>query len=260
MRGSKISKWGLKSYDYLVKETNFVKDCYFTEDAEYEQCQNKKTDLIEKILNLEEGAKVLDNFCGTGTAAVSLAQRNYKVTGLDISGDMLKLAKKRAASRKVKVNWVNEDARNISFKNDFDAIVVLEPFGYAEDNNENIIVLKKMSRALKPGGKLLIECYDKELIIKHKREWSHEGSDWAIKFRYDMGIDKLTAKGIIPAKSGRGIRINFAMDLYSKSEWQKLLRNIGIESVKTYSLSRSPLYKNTLHSMSMFVTGIKGGN
>lgn len=38
--------------------------------------------------------KLLELACGTGIQSVRFAQAGYAVTGLDLSGDMLKLAKK----------------------------------------------------------------------------------------------------------------------------------------------------------------------
>lgn len=258
MRNSKISKWNMRGFDYLAKKTNFVKDCWLINKPGHQRWQEKKMDFIEKILHLEKGMKILDVFCGTGTATVSLAQRGYKVTGLDISKEMLCLAKKRAASRRVKINWIREDIRHISFRNDFDAVVAIgEPsFGYAEDHQENIKILEKMAQALKPGARFLIESYNKEFILR-KQEWSEEGSDWAVKYKYNKENNKLVVKGILPARNGTGVRIDYTIYLYSKTEWKNLLLNVGIESMKIWDASSIPFYRDSLHSVNMLVSGIK---
>lgn len=45
---------------------------------------------------LPQGSRILDLACGTGTDAVWFAQRGYSVHGVDISGEMLDRAKKKA--------------------------------------------------------------------------------------------------------------------------------------------------------------------
>ena len=46
--------------------------------------------------------KLLELACGTGIQSVRFSQAGFDVTGLDLSGDMLKIAEKRAASSKAK--------------------------------------------------------------------------------------------------------------------------------------------------------------
>jgi len=46
---------------------------------------------------LKSGAKVLDIGCGTGNFSVKLARQGFQVTGVDISGEMIAIAKKRQA-------------------------------------------------------------------------------------------------------------------------------------------------------------------
>jgi len=47
--------------------------------------------LIEEFA-LKPGAAILDVGCGTGRHSVELAKRGYKVTGIDLSAEMLKEA------------------------------------------------------------------------------------------------------------------------------------------------------------------------
>ncbi|ACF15063.1 Methyltransferase type 11 [Chloroherpeton thalassium ATCC 35110] len=44
---------------------------------------------------LKPGAKVLDIGCGTGNFSIKMARRGFQVTGVDISGEMISVAKKR---------------------------------------------------------------------------------------------------------------------------------------------------------------------
>lgn len=109
-------------------------------------------------LQLKKGAEILDLACGHGRHAIGLARRGYKVTGLDFSKHFIDLAKKDAREQKVKIDFIKKDMRDLSSVNKFDAIInMFTSFGYFDDEADNAFVLRKISHALKPKGKFLIE-------------------------------------------------------------------------------------------------------
>jgi len=60
--------------------------------------------------------------CGTGTNAVYLASKGFKVTGVDVAPSALTFAEKRAAKAKVKVRWLVADAVAVPDIGPFDFI------------------------------------------------------------------------------------------------------------------------------------------
>lgn len=56
------------------------------------------------------GGEILDLGCGTGRVTIPLAQRSFRITGLDIVPEMLEFAKKKAS--KLSVDWVEADVRD----------------------------------------------------------------------------------------------------------------------------------------------------
>jgi len=111
-----------------------------------------------KILRPKKDAKILDLACGHGRHSIELAKRGYKVTGIDFSKHFIDVAKKDAKERDAEVNFICDDMRNLSFVNKFDFVInMFTSFGYFDDENDNELVLRKISRALKPNGKFLIE-------------------------------------------------------------------------------------------------------
>ena len=64
--------------------------------------------LVSEIAGLAPGA-ALDLACGAGRNAVWLAERGWRVTGVDFSGVALGIARDLAASRGVEVEWVESD-------------------------------------------------------------------------------------------------------------------------------------------------------
>lgn len=95
---------------------------------------------------------VLDVACGTGDMAVSLAERGCTVTGVDLSEEMLAIAKVKSERLKVKVEIA--DAENLPFEDEsFDGVTCafgVRNFVHLEQG------LSEMLRVLKPGGRMVI--------------------------------------------------------------------------------------------------------
>lgn len=95
---------------------------------------------------------VLDVACGTGDMAVSLAERGCTVTGVDLSEEMLAIAKVKGERLKVKVEIA--DAENLPFEDEsFDGVTCafgVRNFVHLEQG------LSEMLRVLKPGGRMVI--------------------------------------------------------------------------------------------------------
>ncbi len=93
---------------------------------------------------------VLDVACGTGDMVQELQKRGCLVTGVDLSEEMLTIAKSKAPT----ATYMIADAEHLPFENDcFDAVTCA--FGV-----RNFVHLEKglgeMLRVLKPGGRMVI--------------------------------------------------------------------------------------------------------
>lgn len=118
----------------------------------------KQIAFLRQHLQLKRGASILDLACGYGRHTIELARQGYQVIGLDYSKYFIELAKNEAKKQNVKVDFIRDDMRNLSFVNKFDAVIsMFTSFGYFEDEKDNVLVLRKISRALKSKGKFLID-------------------------------------------------------------------------------------------------------
>ena len=101
-----------------------------------------------------ESRDVLDLCCGTGDIAMGFARRGARVTGVDFTEEMLRVAAGRCGREKVsRVQWVRADALRLPFgENSFDVVSV----GYGLRNLAGIdFGLREILRVLRPGGKFL---------------------------------------------------------------------------------------------------------
>ena len=97
--------------------------------------------------------KVLDVGTGAGFLAILLAQLGHKVTGVDMSGEMLHQAKQNALAAGCSVEFCKENAQALSFAGEsFDAVVTRNLTWTLPDVME---AYREWQRVLKPGGLLL---------------------------------------------------------------------------------------------------------
>lgn len=66
-------------------------------DVPYDRWAQRLDALLRAALAAPAGAAVADAACGTGALTVRLAQRGYRMTGADLSADMLLVAQERRA-------------------------------------------------------------------------------------------------------------------------------------------------------------------
>jgi len=118
--------------------------------------------------------KVLDVACGPGSLTFQLARAGHNVTGVDISPDMLRFAKRDDS---LNMRYIQGDATSLEFSDSvFDASTI--SFGL-HDMPENIAieVLSEMKRVTKNQGTIVIVEYNRScnsifrLILRISRLW-----------------------------------------------------------------------------------------
>ena len=111
--------------------------------------------IIDKILDgaeVKAGATVLDVACGTGVLFPDYLKRNVaSITAVDISQEMVNIAKEKFPQENVQVLCADIETANLTEK--FDCIMVYNAFPHFPDPENLIFVL---SGLLKDGGTLTV--------------------------------------------------------------------------------------------------------
>ena len=103
--------------------------------------------IIAGFLDPVEGRAVLDVGTGTGRAALALAHRGARVTGIDASAEMLAVAKRRALEAGVNVTFLTGDAHGLAFDDrSFDAVICLRVLMHTPDWQRSLAELCRVAR------------------------------------------------------------------------------------------------------------------
>jgi len=112
--------------------------------------QNNPVTFVEDWLPRLPVGRALDVACGAGRNAIFLAQAGYQVDAIDISCEGLNLAREKAETQGLNINWIEQDLdQPYPFDTDYDLIIVM---WYV-----NLGLITKLCNCLSPGAYLLCE-------------------------------------------------------------------------------------------------------
>jgi SAM-dependent methyltransferase len=209
---------------------------YFYEPVLTDDASDAQAELIWRLLELGPGVEVLDLACGHGRIANRLAERGARVTGLDATPLFLEKARTDATVRGVDVEYVEGDMRDLPWEGRFDRIVSwFTSFGYFDDD-ENRRVLREAHKALKPGGRLLIENNNlAELLGRWQRAvvGERDGDLWIDRSWFDPTTGRATTDRVF-VRGGRTRRFEFSVRMFVAVELGDWLLDAGFASVDVY--------------------------
>lgn len=121
--------------------------------SEWDDMQLRNEKVINFILDkgaVTKGADVLDVACGTGVLFADYLERDVaSVTGIDISDEMLKVAKEKFPQ----IRLICDDAETYAFKDKYDVVMIYNAFPHFPSPEQLLI---NLSKALNDGGRLTV--------------------------------------------------------------------------------------------------------
>jgi SAM-dependent methyltransferase len=113
-----------------------------------------------KLLPDLAGRSVIDLACGEGTYSRKLMQRGARrVVGVDISAEMIALARRAEAAVPIGIEYVIADVGTVDVDQRFDVAFCAYLFNYARSRTELRTLIRSVAHLVKPGG-LVVGCND----------------------------------------------------------------------------------------------------
>lgn len=158
-----MSNFGLYSryYDLLYRDKDY------SEESDYIEKQIKKYGTgVNTILELG---------CGTGEHAINLASKGFKISGVDISQDMLDRAKVKLAAQpqniQDKIDIQQCDIRHLQKGKQYDCLLSLfHVMSYQTGNQDIEAVLDVAYRHLSDEGIFIFDCWYGPAVLSEKPE------------------------------------------------------------------------------------------
>jgi len=195
---------------------------------------------IEKVLGLTKpgGKAALDLCCGPGRCSIALAQAGFTVTGVDRTKFLLDKARGKARAARSKVEWIQMDMRDFARENAFDLVLsMFTSFGYFDEKDEDLLVLRNVFTSLRPGGVCLIDVMGKECLAKILQPTTSEVLPDGSKLiqRHEIFDDWTRIRNEwILIRKGRAKSFKFHHTVYSGQELRDRMTQVGYANVRLY--------------------------
>lgn len=201
----------------------------------------EEIEFVHRVLDLEEGAIVLDLCCGQGRHSVALANMGYSIVGLDSSRSLLELVEKEKLHEGESKLWLIEgDMRNIPLRaGTCDAVINLfTSFGFFDDAG-NLSVLETAASVLKPDGKLLIDYWNPHMAAQldgtRNWWWITENLLALAEARYDFSSGRLRdLRTLIDVEKSSVENVVRELRFYTLPELEKMLKEVGLQILEVY--------------------------
>ena len=135
----------------------------------------KEADFIGSLIaEYGKGNRVLELGCGTGKHARLLCNKGFKMTGVDLSKDMLDIAREQSGSD---ISYVCGDLRNLSLNDTdkFDVVIAMfDVVSYLPTNKDIEKMLANISQYLRKGGVLIFDAWYGPAVL-HLRPYTRIG-------------------------------------------------------------------------------------
>ena len=203
--------------------------------------------------------RVLDLACGTGTLTLALAQHGYTMMGLDISPQMLALARKKTAAAGATVPYMCQDIGHAYDVAPVEAIICFYGgFNFLSSTSALQQAFQQAYETLRPGGLLLFDQFTPARMrqVFNGTQAADFGEFYAITRSTTQGAQQIhhTVTYFMQEENGRYRRAEeqHEINIYPFTQLRRLLDAVGF-----HILSVDPLYPHvdhkTLRDASLFI-------
>lgn len=224
-----------------------------TQDDDYDRWVGLYADLLRE--HGTPGHRLVDLGCGTGKASLRLAAYGFHVTGVDLSPEMLRVARAKPGAARVRL--VTGDLRHLpGGLGPFDVAVTFgEPLNYLENENELLAAFSGVARLLTPGGLFVFDLNtagfyrniaiardvteQEEMLVIHRGGASPHKPGGA-----DLHVDHFQLDGALADGATRWTRtsVTYSWAYFAPRSVERLLDRAGLTQIAEYGLDRNGLH------------------
>lgn len=187
---------------------------------------------IRRVLHLRKGQRVLDCPCGNGRIARELAAAGCRVAGVDFKPAFIQAARRHLRKKNLHAEFHVGDMRRLDFDGEFHAALNWSgSFGYFDDE-DNQRTLTALARAVRPGGRVLIDQFNREFFLRNFASVSTRGdivahNHWNAKLQRMESV--WTAR-----RDGRKVESALSLRLYRLGEFRAMFAAAGLAVETVY--------------------------
>jgi ubiquinone/menaquinone biosynthesis C-methylase UbiE len=223
--------------------------------------QNQTEKQLQFLKNhLKPDGYILDLACGTGRHIIPLSQQGYGLVGLDVSANLLRIAKERSSN----IQLVRADMRFLPFKAEaFEAATSMDTsFGYLPSEEDDTVALAEVRRILMHKGIFVLDVFNRqELTTKYREDENQLFKQKEYPSFFLQQKRTVTPKGdwlcdlwIIQDKAnGRESVFEHAVRLYEHSKLEVMLNKAGFAVEEVYGGYEGENFGSESHHLILIV-------
>jgi SAM-dependent methyltransferase len=208
----------------------------------WEDGVKEKVALALAMLKPDGCERVLDLACTTGQRTLELSRRGFCAVGTDIDERLLEIGGCEAADEDLYPFFHESDPRDLGFLREFDLVLSLGggAFGYFGSDDQDRLILQRVSQALKPGGRLLLQTPNVIFIETQlpERTWvSSESTTQLVEQAWNAAKGRLEASVMALVEGDTFDEVEavpFRRRVYSVEELAQGFEAVGMELVDVY--------------------------
>lgn len=186
----------------------------------------REVDFIRRQLSQPCYPSILDLCCAMGRHALPLTAYGYQVLGIDRDLGALREAQRRSGGQ---IPYVAQDMRHLGLRPGIlDGVLSLwQSFGYF-DAATNRDIMRQIHRALRPGGRLVLDVYHRGFFERHQGTQHFEREGLLITESKRMQGHRLT----VQLTYGNGeASDSFQWQLFTPTELREFAFRCGFRSI-----------------------------
>jgi SAM-dependent methyltransferase len=180
--------------------------------------------------------RLIDLGCGTGRLLIPLAQQGYRVLGVDLSEEMLRVVGARAAEAGVVVHRLKANLVELDGLADwsFDyGVCLFSTLGMLHGADARRRALGHAHRLLRPGGKFVLHVHNRWFNV-----WDPQGRKWllASAIRTLLGQEPAGDRTMPVHQGVAGLTLH----LFTRREAVRLVQDVGFRLLEVQPVSLRP--------------------